>query len=125
MLSKKLIKKIESITLDSVTDDMKQLVIRRMASIYTRVVSINEMLEERGEKKRIRIVDVLDKIKVDNIFRLIVALSFKDDNMICKMFELTGDTFNRTVLEGLNEYTYKKDIEKIHESMLMEQVHLG
>jgi hypothetical protein len=92
----------DEIAMHSVKEDAKEAILSRMESLYNKVVSCNKALKKQGKNETMRIADVLEKIEVKNLFRIVAIEAWKDEGMIERLKVRVGE-IDSVLLEGLSE----------------------
>lgn len=92
----------DEIAMHSVKEDAKEAIVNRMASLYKKVVACNVALKKQGSSEIMRIADILEKIEVTNLFRMVTIEAWKDDGMIEKLKSKVGEVDHR-LLDGISQ----------------------
>lgn len=92
----------DEIAMHSVKEDAKDAIVNRMESLYHKVISCNNALRKQGSNEVMRVADVLSKIEVKNLFRMVAIEAWRNDEMIDRLKIRVGEIDTR-ILEGLSE----------------------
>jgi len=92
----------DEIAMTSVKEDAKEAIVNRMVSLYNKVVLCNNELKKQGSQDIMRVADVLGKIEVTNLFRMVTIEAWRDSDMISRLQNRIGRV-DPLLLEGLSQ----------------------
>jgi hypothetical protein len=100
------IKSKDDLPLRMVTEQTKDAIIARMEATYRKILNVNKELKRQGSSEVLRVADVLENIPVSNIFRLVFAEAWNNDEMMFKLKGKVGELDSR-LIEGLSRVNLK------------------